>query len=132
MSNDPINPKDGARETREKEQGLLLECIHCTVLYPSEERPNCPECKGAKMYFVPAHMMDKESSQNMIITELSTFFKEQNDFLPVHEHADVFTQENAEKLRKEGFRLLKKLIMYDFDFQEYLKDLIRQLESKKD
>ena len=132
MSNDPINPVDSVRKTREKEQGLLLECIHCTILYPGEDRPNCPECKGAKSHFVPAQMMDRSSSQTMIITEISKFIKEQSKLLTINENIDLLSKDHIDKMREEGFRLLKKLIMYDFDLQEYLKDLIRQLDMKKD
>ena len=130
MPNDQNEPIDGLIETREKDQGLLIDCIHCTILYRGTERKKCPECMGAKSYFVPAQMMDKNSSQTMIITEIITFIKEQSNFLLVNTKIESLTTDDIKKVRREYFNLLKKLIIYQFDLQEYIKNSILQLDER--
>jgi hypothetical protein len=50
-----------AASPREMEQGTVITCEECVILYPERYRENpgaCPVCKGKKEHFQRARMMD--------------------------------------------------------------------------
>ena len=108
------------------EQGISIDCIHCTMIYPDVNRPDCPECHGKKRYFLPAQMMDKSSSQRTIINEifnnkeLLTFFLLEGQNL---------TGEKKEVIKSKCFALLRKTVIYNFDLKDLLVEIVRELDK---
>ncbi len=109
------------------EQGLLIECIHCKVLYPELDSSDCHWCQGAGQYFQPARMMSPELSQQVLLQQLIEYCRDWGSFLINHESSlDDAMKEN---LRKKSLNLLQNILIYNFDLKESLIQLIRTLDS---
>ncbi|MHA2503162.1 MAG: hypothetical protein ACXAE3_09845 [Candidatus Kariarchaeaceae archaeon] len=99
----------------EEHQGLRMDCILCTVIN-EEVDPNCPECKGAKTYFQPARMMDRQtSSMDIFDSIVQVFGKEELDLMSMN--------------KDEIYELLKKVMIYHFDIKRTLIEMYKELES---
>ena len=129
MSNDPSKPERNEKDPFEREQGIIIECIHCTILYPNENRPNCPECKGAKSYFIPAQMMDKQSSIRYIITELIKILANQEN-LKDFDNTESLPVDTLDIMRNNLFNLLKNIVIYNFNVKNICKDLILDIDKQ--
>lgn len=112
------------------EQGVLVDCIQCTIIYPGKDRPNCPECKGTKSYFLPAQMMDKVSSQEMIVKKLLSFFKNLDKIDDINTFIRKMNLEQTTKMREACFILLRTVVIYNFELRVVLKDMILNLDEK--
>ena len=112
----------------QKEQGVLIDCISCTIIYPEGERPDCPECNGKKKYFLPAQMMDKLSSHKIIMNDLNNLLKLNVDLNFVFFNTQDLSSDNVNLLKDAYFNLLKKVLIYNFDLKDFLIQNIKNLD----
>ena len=108
------------------EQGLWTECVYCTMVN-TEIGKDCPYCNGNFYYFQPAQMMDKSSSQQMILKSLT-------ELKPIFDtyYSNEEDKNNAAYLKKMLLGILKDVNIYNFDLKDALINYIRWLEEEMD
>ena len=111
------DPKDDVNlPMHMREQGLQMECIHCSVLYPELKGKNCPICHGSGFIFQPARMMDRDLSQRELFEDFTEFFYQLGKKKIEMDAIDAETEKKlARDLRNHAIRLVKKLHIYGFD-----------------
>lgn len=111
-----------------KEQGVLIDCIQCSIIYPDKDRPDCPECHGKKQYFLPAQMLDKTSSQKLVVHELMQLLKNETFLEKGYFNSQDITSEQEKQLKSICLKLLKNIVIYNFDLKPFIADVIRKLD----
>ena len=122
-----ISKFHGSDELRQ-DQGVLFDCIQCSIIYPGEERPDCPECHGKKNYFLTAQMVDKISSQKLVVNDLIQLIKNENILEKSYFNSTSISSEQEKLLKKICLKLLKDIQIYNFDLKLFLADVVRKLE----
>ncbi len=105
----------------QQEQGLELDCVYCNEIY-QKLKGNCPVCQNSGPRFTPAQMMDTESSQRMLLDELSRL----GEFETVHRDDD--DREKALEYRRWLSGMIRQLCIYNVDLKEALKNRILDLD----
>ena len=116
-------------EKDQQTQGLLMECIYCSLIFPELKNNNCPVCKDKNIFFQPAQMMDKNSSQIYLMQKLSLFFQVLAQDIPPN--MNDLSDERIQEIKDNSLSILNNIAKYNFDLQEALIDLIRGLSIKK-
>ncbi|NHI93724.1 MAG: hypothetical protein EAX96_14655 [Candidatus Lokiarchaeota archaeon] len=115
----------------DREQGVQMECIFCTKLYPELRKKGCPACKGVGFIFQPAQMMDVDSFEREIFSHLHEFlhhyYKDKLDFDFIEKGFEE-KKKLAKNAKNDAINLLKKLHIYGFDLSEALIRLIHKID----
>jgi len=56
-------------------QGIRIDCFYCTKIKIDDPDPNCNICAGKITYFRPARMMDRQTSDMQILSNLMDMFR---------------------------------------------------------
>lgn len=116
----------------DRDQGVTMECVFCSTLYPELKEKGCPYCRGEGIIFQPARMMTPKLSRDEIFRELAEFFRfmaEKN--LDQHSFHEIYKleEDEAKNLKDRAISLLKKAVIYGFDLKDTLIDFIHQLDE---
>ncbi|MHA1785882.1 MAG: hypothetical protein ACTSVY_05170 [Candidatus Helarchaeota archaeon] len=109
---------------RIKEQGVEMECMYCSVLYPEFKGKSCPVCDGKGIVFQPARMMDEFTSREEIFQDLFEFLRHRDEF-KLDEKPDL-----PQKIKNSAINILKKVVIYNFNMKDALITLIHELDDK--
>lgn len=110
------------------EQGLLMNCIYCHLVYPDLKNNDCPVCKDNNQFFKPAQMMDKASSQIRLFQELSHLFQTlKTENIPPS--SSELSKEELLELKDKTYSLLESIVMYNFDIKDGIIELIRDFDN---
>lgn len=107
----------------EMEQGVMTDCIYCTVVY-TELRGKCPRCGNKGPTFKPAQMMDRESSQRAV---LDCLFSLAGGERGINNNDD---KPAGMAYRRELIGLLKMMTIYNFDLKDAIVARIRDLDRE--
>jgi len=119
----------------DREQGLEMECLYCTKIYPELREKECPVCKGARFIFQPAQMMDVETSERAIFTHLSEFLQNyyKHELDVGHAEKDFEKKKKlAETAKNDAINLIKKIHIYNFNLSEALIHLVHEIDMNYD
>ncbi len=117
---------------RPPEQGTIITCEICMVLYPEryEENPDtCPACHGAKEHFQPARMM----SNNMAIQEAKILeLRVRGYYQKIHFEDDQIdgSSDMVEKIRALQHQRLIHALIYDESAVEAIAEEIHAFDKK--
>ena len=119
----------------DRDQGIEMECVYCTKIYPELRDKGCPVCKDVRFIFQTAQMMDVDSSERAIFAHLSEFLQYYNK----HELDLEYTDKNfetkkklAETAKNDVINLIKKINIYNFNLEEALIHLIHKFDMTYD
>ena len=107
------------------EQGVQTDCIYCTEVYP-ELRGKCPVCGTGGPTFMPAQMMDRESSMRAVLDQLFSLAEGEQGIC-----------ENDDKsagmaYRRELIGVLKSMAIYNFELKDAILARVRDLDREFD
>jgi len=99
-----------------REQGVQADCVYCKFVRPElKGTKDCPKCHGVTPKFREARMMDKRSSQEIILKRILAL---------------EYT-EDLKKLNNDLLGLLDEMDIYNFDFKDALINTIREIEDNE-
>ena len=116
---------------RPPEQGTIIPCELCVILYPEryEEEPRtCPVCQGAKEHFQPAQMMTREMAQ-MRLHEMDVDIQEFLHSAVLDSLDKPVDAGQLEKLRALYHRKLIHLLVHGLIEVEPVKEKIIRLDE---
>lgn len=111
-----------------QEQGLMMDCIYCTMIYPNLNSEECPKCHGKVHCLQPAQMMDEESSQRSILESLKVFFANLDGNI-ISGNKEGLTEGEINELEEKLYSIIKKLSIYNFNLQRAFIDVYRNIND---
>lgn len=99
------------------EQGAMMKCFLCFEVNQQLDS-NCPECHGSGEYFQTAQLMDRKSSDKLILGLLNTI---------IHQlQADLTVQ------KQEIYHILKMIKLYNFNLWNAFIEIYRELDENEE
>jgi len=113
------------------EQGTMIECEECVVLYPEkyvDDPESCPVCDGRKEHFQPARFMDENLAEQEA-KELQYRFERDVLEIVMGATEETVNIEVVKELREDYMRQLRFSMIHGFIDLEMTKAHIYKLDE---